>query len=111
MGATVGYKLVIDENTAPTVRKIFGLRAQGMGFRAIAVYLNEQGVIPPRDYFYQQRGAEKPANVNHLWNENTLKVILRNEAYIGNTVQAKVGTVSYKNHKSSYPQVRPDSGM
>ena len=25
---------------------------------------------------------------------------LRNEAYIGNTVQAKVGTVSYKNHKT-----------
>ena len=94
------HKLVIDENTAPTVRKIFELRAQGMGFHAIAVYLNEQGVIPPRDYFYQVRGAENPANVNHLWNENTLKVILRNEAYIGNTVQAKVGTVSYKNHKT-----------
>lgn len=95
------HKLVIDEQTAPTVRKIFELRAQGMGFRAIAVYLNEQNIIPPRDYYYQIRGGENPANVNHLWNENTLKVILRNEAYIGNTVQAKVGTVSYKNHKTA----------
>ena len=94
------HVLIPDEHTAPTVRMIYELRAKGMGFRAIAVHLNEQGVIPPRDYYYQQRGAENPANVNHLWNENTMKVILRNEAYIGNTVQLKVGTVSYKNHKT-----------
>ncbi len=94
------HHLVPDEQTAPTVRMIFELRAQGRGFRAIAILLNERGVLPPRDYYYHARGAENPNKVNHLWNENTLKVILRNEAYIGNMVQLKVGTVSYKDHRT-----------
>ena len=40
-----------------------------------------------------------PRHVNHLWNESTVKVIIRNEAYIGNMVQGKCGTVSYKSKK------------
>ena len=94
------HRLIHDEQTVPIVRMIFELRAQGKGFRAIAVILNEQGVVPPKDYYYQSRGAENPTRVNHLWNENTMKIILRNEAYIGNIVQAKVGTASYKDHRT-----------
>ena len=94
------HKLIIDDNVVSTVRRIFEFRAQGMGFLAIASLLNEEGIIPPKDYYYRSRGEVNPQNVNHLWNDNTLKVILRNEVYIGNTVQGKVGTVSYKNQKS-----------
>ena len=36
---------------------------------------------------------------NPHWNDVTVKTILRNEVYIGHTVQNKTGTVSYKNHK------------
>lgn len=105
--APYGYKkdpenkhhLVIDDVVAPTVRQIFTYRAQGLGFRAIANTLNEQGVLPPRDYYYQQKNKENPLPVNHLWNENTLKVIMRNEVYIGHVVQGKVGTASYKSRE------------
>lgn len=91
---------MIDENTAPIVRKIFELRLQGKGYRAITNHLNESGIVPPRDYYYQQKNGENPLRANHCWCDNTIKVLLTNEVYIGNLVQSKVGTVSYKNHKT-----------
>jgi DNA invertase Pin-like site-specific DNA recombinase len=93
------HKLVIDESTAPIVRSIFEMRASGMGFRAIAIKLNEDGVTTPREHYYQNKNRKNPYVTNRLWNESTVKVIIRNEAYIGNLVQSKVGTLSYKNHK------------
>jgi len=93
------HKLVIDESTSPIVRSMFELRAGGMGFRAIAIKLNEDGVVPPREYYYQNKNRKNPCNTNRLWNESTVKTIIRNEVYIGNLVQGKVGTISYKDHR------------
>lgn len=94
------HRFLIDENTAPIVRQIFTMRIEGSGYKAIAYQLNESGVVPPRDYYYQQKNAESPTRNNHFWNDMTVKSILLNEVYIGNLVQAKAGTMSYKNHKS-----------
>lgn len=93
------HHFVIDESAATVVRKIFRLRCEGHGFRKIAQILNEAGDIPPREYYYQNLGKPNPHYQNKLWNEATIRTVLRNEAYIGHTVQNKRGTVSYKNHK------------
>jgi DNA invertase Pin-like site-specific DNA recombinase len=93
------HRLIIDESTAPIVRRIFEMRAGGTGFRAIAIKLNEDGVISPKEYYYQNKNRKNPCVTNRLWNESTIKVIIKNEAYIGNLVQGKVGTVSYKDHR------------
>ena len=93
------HHLVIDEETAPTVRRIFAMRAAGMGFRAIAVTLNEEGVLPPGALYYQRKGRSDPRNVNHKWAETTVKALIRSEVYIGNMVQGKTGTLSYKSRK------------
>jgi len=93
------HRLVIDENTAPIVRRIFEMRAAGMGFRAIAIKLNDDGVISPREYYYQNKERKNPYKTNRLWSETTVKDIMKNEAYIGNTIQCKSGSVSFKNHK------------
>ncbi|MCL1882996.1 MAG: recombinase family protein, partial [Defluviitaleaceae bacterium] len=55
--------------------------------------------ITPRDYYYQREGRPNPYRQNHMWNDVTIRKILRNEVYIGNTVQNKTGTLSYKNKK------------
>lgn len=105
--APYGYKkdpankhhLLIDEDYAPMVRRIFSLRSQGKGFRAIAILLNEEGVLPPGVLYYHKKGMSDPRNVNHKWAETTVKSIIRNEVYIGHMVQGKVGTLSYKSRK------------
>jgi DNA invertase Pin-like site-specific DNA recombinase len=93
------HKLIIDEDTASIVRKMYELRAQGKGYKAIAGCLNETGIPAPRDYYYQQKDEVNPTRSNHLWNDRTVMFILKSEMYIGNIVQGKIGTVSYKNSK------------
>lgn len=93
------HHLVIDEETAPTVRRIFSMRATGMGFTTIAAQLNEEGIPSPGMLYYQRKGKADPRNVNHKWAGETVKHLIRNEVYIGNMVQGKTGTLSYKNKK------------
>lgn len=93
------HHFIIDEETAPLVRRMFAMRASGTPFRKIATTLNDEGIQPPGELYYQRQGRANPRRVNHLWNESTVKVMLRNEAYIGNMVQGKCGTLSYKSKK------------
>lgn len=105
--APYGYKkspenkhlLVPDELTAPIVKKIFELRASGMGYNAVARHMNEMGIASPRDYYYQQKDKDNPRHEGHCWNSVSLKGMLCNEIYIGNVVSFKHGSESYKSHK------------
>ncbi len=99
------HKLIVDEATAPIVRRIFQMRVSGVAFRAIAVKLNEDGIICPREYYYQDKTEKNPRKTTRKWSDTTIKDILKNEVYLGNLVSGKSGTVSYKNQK----QVRKDS--
>ena len=93
------HHLVIDEETAPIVRRIFAMRASGMGFHTIAVTLNEESIPSPGVLYYQRKGQSDPRRVNHKWADETIKKIIRSEVYIGNMVQGKTGTLSYKSRK------------
>jgi DNA invertase Pin-like site-specific DNA recombinase len=99
------HKLLVDDITAPIVRRIFQMRASGVAFRAIAVKLNEDNIISPREYYYQESGSKNPRKSTKLWSDTTVKDILKNEVYLGLIVSGKSGTISYKNQK----QVRKDS--
>jgi len=92
------HKLIIDKNTAPIVHSVFHMRAKGMSFRSIAAKLNEDGVVSPRAYYYQQQNRRNPLKTSGAWSKNSIVDIIQNEAYIGNIVSGKSGTVSYKNH-------------
>ena len=93
------HHLIIDEETAPIVRRIFAMRASGMPYRRIATTLNAEGIQPPRDRYYQRKGEDNPRQVNHQWADATIKVIIHNEVYIGNMVQGRFGKLSYKSKK------------
>lgn len=93
------HHLIVDEPAAAIVRRIFALRCQGLGYRKIASILNGEGIAPPREHFFQMQGKPNNFRSNGLWNDVTVKVLCRNEAYIGHMVQNKTGTVSYKDHK------------
>ncbi len=85
--------------TAPVVRHIFDMRLQGDSFRKIAAQLNAENVPTPMDFYYMAKGTPKSANRSKAWGAEAVRLILRNEVYLGHMVQNKTGTVSYKNHK------------
>ena len=88
-------KLVIDFNVADIVKKIFDMYANGTGTKLIVQYLNDNHYLSPLGY--RKTGIVQAKNrTNYLWNATTLCNMLKNEVYIGNTVQNKVSVVSYK---------------
>ena len=96
-------KLVVDLIASETVKDIYNLYLTGLGFTAIAKYLNSKKIPCPSLYKYR-KGIKLNIISNRprediKWNANAIKTILTNELYIGNLVQGKRTTISYKNHK------------
>ena len=96
-------KLEIDEEAALIVKKIYNLYLKGYGLTSICNYLNNKNIPSPSLYKYQKNIklniVSKNKRENIKWNPNAIKTILTNEVYIGNLLQGKRTTVSYKNHK------------
>lgn len=91
--------LQVNEETATVVKRIFEMRASGLTPRKIADVLNIEKVLTPNDYRISTTGINGVRNPSHLWHTSVLRTLLSNQAYIGNLVQHKSTTISYKNHK------------
>ena len=90
------HRLVVDAYAAEVVRKIYSLRLQRMGFAAIARQLNSEGILPPRSYWNLKNGKKDSDKTCGLWRDVTIKLILRNDIYLGHLTQMTTGTLTYK---------------
>ena len=105
--AAYGYKIgtdkkrtpVIDEETAPIVRRIFEMYASGMSPLKISETLNLEGVMSPAVYAYTNLGQKPRPNGMGLWLASTVREMLNNIIYIGHMAQLRWTSLSYKNHK------------
>ena len=104
--ALYGYKkdpdqkghLIIDEEAAAVVREVFTLFSQGYGKTAIARMLNDRGIPNPTEYkrLHGLRYQQPKNKCSTLWRYSAISSMLTNEIYIGNMVQGKYGSISYK---------------
>ena len=90
-------KIIIDEEVAPTVRRIFAMALSGVSCRQIATTLNEEGVLTPAVYCGWNMGRKGP--YAGLWSSERISEMLQNETYIGNMVQGRTVKISYKSKK------------
>ena len=100
------YQLVIDEDEAPNVRLIFQKYLNGEGTLKICKYLNNNKILCRKEI---QRRKKRNISLNpaadkiyYNWSKSTIGKILTNETYIGNVVQNRTTSVSYKNHTIIY---------
>ena len=92
-------KLVVDEETAAIVRRIFAMCAAGSGPSQIARILKKEQILTPTMYAYTRFGithtcldTAHPYN----WSDSAIANLLENEIYLGNTVNMKHSSRSYK---------------
>lgn len=98
------HKLVIDPEAAGVVRMIFNWYAQGMPASRIVKQLNALEVMPPSVYKSSKgcRGFDRQSGggaQRGAWALTTVKSILKDEVYIGNLVQGKYKSISYRTKK------------
>ena len=99
------HRLVIDEEAAAVVRRMFELRRAGMAYGKIAAVLNSEGILSPRWYWAKRYGNGSCKYAN-LWMYATVKNVLTNEVYTGNLIQNQTGSRSYKDDTMIY---KPES--
>ena len=88
-------KLIVDEQVRNVVEKIFEMYANGHGSVEIVDFLNSNKYLSPTGY-RKTRLVQDKNKINYNWNEVTVCNILKNEVYIGNTIQNKKSVISYK---------------
>lgn len=88
-----GY-LLVDEEAAEVVRKIFLCKLMAMTDPAIVRMLDEESVMTPWQYHdYKVKGIipENPGG----WNSGSVRDITRNKAYLGHIIHGKVKEKQY----------------
>lgn len=78
------HRLIVDEEAAAIVRKIFALYIDGNGGRKIANILNEEGILTPSGYIYHKTGKKISSNIAKRWSGTHVMRIIKNDVYIGN---------------------------
>ena len=99
------HRLVIDEEAAAVVRRMFELRRGGMAYGKIAGILNGEGILSPRWYWAVKCGSGS-CKYAKLWMYATVRNVLTNEVYTGTLVQNQTGSRSYKDDTMIY---KPES--
>lgn len=105
-------KLIIDEEPAAVVRRIYQMVIEGKGVTAIADILTAEKVLIPSAYAKKycpendhSRGFTNP----YLWSATAVSYILEKQEYMGHTVLEKTISVSYKTKKRR--KAEPDELM
>lgn len=105
-----GYRvrrLVICEEEAAVVRRIFAEAAEGRGFAEIAAGLNRDGIPAPKSCVARKLEALEETPVGRLnagldagWTGRQIARIVQLERYAGDVRMAKTYTEDYKSHRT-----------
>lgn len=99
------HKLIVDEETAPTIQLIFHLAAQGKGYNGIARQLRASRIPSPAWWLYArgQHAYPKYEGENpeppYYWYAKTIRDMLYNQQYLGHLVALKTESI-YKVRKT-----------
>lgn len=91
------HKLIIDEDAAKNVKRIFTLALKGKSKQEIIEELTTNHILTPSMYL-KEKFDIKLSNISRKWNTKMLDTILKNETYIGSLVQCKRTRISHKVH-------------
>jgi len=95
-------KLMVDVETADTVRQMFAWTIEGMGQKQIAYKLRDMTVPSPTALSERRGDGFWPSNKRSTvinWNQMTIRSMLANPVYAGHIVRCRYTTPSYKDKR------------
>ena len=95
-------QLVPYPETAAIVKRIYAWCMEGFGPTQIARMLTEQNVLIPVAEYYRRTGVMKhksAIDTPTMWTTETVKRILENQEYTGDTVLGRTGRRSFKDKR------------
>jgi site-specific DNA recombinase len=101
-GKPIGSKVLIDEDQAKVVRRIFRLYLEGHSLANIARRLNDSHVPPPRVHVTNRRTG---------WKDSTIRAMLHNDTYTGKATYGRRTWRKFPGTNKRRPRVQPDSSV
>lgn len=98
-GKVIGFRVLIDEDKAVIVRRIFDMYRGGLSHAAIAKTLQNEGVAVPRKWKKRNPG----------WTPETVRSMLMNRAYVGEFKYLRRQWRRAPNQKERRPTLRKTS--
>ena len=92
-------QIIPDPETAPVVKRIFEMSAEGKGVRKICDILTADKVLTPSAYAARKSDKQKTSSP-YRWSLKTVREMLKNRIYCGDTVNFSTYTKSYKLKKT-----------
>lgn len=92
-------RIVVNEETACIVKKIYNLALKGLSINEIREQLNIDNVPTPTAFKKSQGVLKSDTQLSSQWNRVILKRILTNEVYIGTLVQGRRSILNGKDVK------------
>lgn len=96
------HRLIVNGDTAPTVRQIFVWRSEGLSIVQIARRLNDAGVLSPSAYLYETGQVKTEKYRGVPWHNQILKALLSHPVYLGHMVQGRKRQSFYNGTKQVY---------
>ena len=100
-------QIIPNPETAPVVKRIFQMCAEGIGPTQIARRLENDKIYTPTMYEYKRTGTRLTGlneELPYAWSGRTISDILENVIYLGHTLNLKTENISYKDHRK---RIRP----
>lgn len=100
-------QIIPNPETAPVVKRIFQMCAEGIGPTQIARTLENDKIYTPTMYEFKRTGTRLTGLNEELpfsWSMRTITDILENVIYLGHTLNLKTENISYKDHRK---RIRP----
>ncbi len=93
--------LIIDEEAAISIEKIYHWFVNGMDYSEIKNKLNEMRILNPADYRASKKAENNKINVGYtgLWETRHIRQILNTDLYTGDMIQGKTATYNHKTKK------------
>lgn len=93
--------ILIDDEAADIVRRIFCMYINGTDTKSIAMALNDEGILSPQEYkrVHNERLCIPKKNKTGIWTQQAIIRILKNRMYVGDLVHNVYSKPSYKNKK------------
>lgn len=112
LGAFYGLRLdenknlIIDEEPAKVVKRIYDLYIQGSTTLQIAELLNKENVVSPGQYRYNQYNDKSGLKTTEsVWRDCSIYKILTNESYTGKIINRKYIYVKGKRILNPHPDI------
>ncbi len=100
-------QIIPNPETAPVVKRIFQMCAEGIGPSQIARALENDKIYTPTMYEFKRTGTRLTGlneELPYSWSARTITDMFENVIYLGHTLNLKTENISYKDHRK---RIRP----